>query len=191
MPGVLVPASSTEDAITAKYEGGAAGMYVTRTLRLGGQVVDQYSPGFFGRFTAKAALTAVFGGPPDDSVPVLVRVRNTIRGAITEFKDGDRNLDFKVTLDPLTVVAGDAIINGVGMASVKYGKTATSDAGTGMGDWSVRLFGTYVYGPDGTTRIEEATHIPSGVSGKFDVTSVPGTLYNTRVVAHSRRKINK
>ena len=49
---------STEDALTATYEGGAAGMYVSRELRLVGGLVDEYSPGTHGRFTAKAELEA-------------------------------------------------------------------------------------------------------------------------------------
>ena len=42
-------------------------MYVTRKLRLKGHMQWIHnSPGFSGRFTAKAALTAVFGGPETD-----------------------------------------------------------------------------------------------------------------------------
>ena len=48
-------------ALTAKYEGGAAGRYVTRELRVKSGAVDPNSPGSHGRFTAKAKLTATFG----------------------------------------------------------------------------------------------------------------------------------
>ena len=104
VPGTLNSATRDE-ALTANYEGGAAGMYVTRKLRLIGQTVDVNSPGFFGRFTAKAALTAIFGGPN------TVDENRTISGTITEFKDGNRDLDFKVTLAPLNILddTGDRI----------------------------------------------------------------------------------
>ena len=36
-------------------------MYVSRELRLVGGLVDPYSPGTYGRFTAKAELEANFG----------------------------------------------------------------------------------------------------------------------------------
>ena len=49
------------DGLTAKYEGGAAGMYVSRELRLVNGKVDEFSPGTHGRFTAKAKLEANFG----------------------------------------------------------------------------------------------------------------------------------
>ena len=51
-------------ALTAKYEGGAAGRYVTRDLRVKSGDVDPNSPGSHGRFTAKAKLTATFGTHP-------------------------------------------------------------------------------------------------------------------------------
>ena len=54
------------DDLTAKYEGGAAGMYVSRDLRTvpetGGKV-NEFSPGTSGRFTAKVELLAKFGDP--------------------------------------------------------------------------------------------------------------------------------
>ena len=93
------------EPLTAKYEGGAAGMYVTRKLRINGQDVDPYSPGFSGRFTADAELTAIFGGPVSvtvDDVPVAT-MNNMIRGAITNFNDGNKKLGFKVTLKPLPI----------------------------------------------------------------------------------------
>ena len=49
---------SSVDDLTATYEGGAAGMYVSRELRLVDGLVDEFSPGTYGRFTAKAELMA-------------------------------------------------------------------------------------------------------------------------------------
>ena len=49
------------DALKAVYKGGAAGRYVTRDLQFKNEVADPLSPGFHGRFTATAELTAYFG----------------------------------------------------------------------------------------------------------------------------------
>ena len=51
---------NTTAALKATYEGGAAGRYVSRELRIEGSGVDPFSPGTQGRFTAKAELTAYF-----------------------------------------------------------------------------------------------------------------------------------
>ena len=77
-------------------------MYVTRNLRLKDQAVDGNSPGFSGRFTAKAALTAIFGGPETRWL-AETRISNMISGVITDFEDGNKDLDFKVTLNPLNI----------------------------------------------------------------------------------------
>ena len=54
-----------DEALTATYEGGAAGRYVTRKLRIDAEGVDPQSPGYHGRFTATATLTANFGTHED------------------------------------------------------------------------------------------------------------------------------
>ena len=52
---------NTDEVLTAVYEGGAAGRYVTRKLQIKDQVVNPQSPGYHGRFTARARLEANFG----------------------------------------------------------------------------------------------------------------------------------
>ena len=61
----LIQRGREDDALTATYVGGAAGRYVTRKLRLVDQEVDPRSPGYTGRFTATAKLTANFGTHSD------------------------------------------------------------------------------------------------------------------------------
>ena len=101
----LIDDGDTVEPLTAKYEGGAAGMYVTRKLRLKDQGVDDNSPGFSGRFTAKAVLTAIFGGPNTETVgDTTTRISNMISGDITNFEDGNKDLDIKVTLDTLNIL---------------------------------------------------------------------------------------
>ena len=107
---LLVNIDDVEDSLTAKYEGGAAGMYVTRKLRIEGQEVDKFSPGSSGRFTAKAVLTAIFGGKEfrDDGSrtgSTTERITNIISGDITEFNDGNKDLDIKVKLNQLDITS--------------------------------------------------------------------------------------
>ena len=62
MPGALTDAA---DALKATYKGGAAGRYVTRKLSFAdGQVDQNNSPAYHGRFTAAAELNAYFGAHP-------------------------------------------------------------------------------------------------------------------------------
>ena len=88
------------DPLTATYVGGAAGMYVTRKLQIKDQEVDPQSPGYTGRFTATATLTAHFGTHDDfdaDADAGTEDSHNTIGGTITDFMDGTgTNLGFKV-----------------------------------------------------------------------------------------------
>ena len=90
-------------ALTATYEGGAAGRYVTRELRVRDGDVDEFSPGFHGRFTANAMLKAYFGTHDDFALdnsvtPNIVSRKNMIEGTITDFMDGNTELGFEVTL---------------------------------------------------------------------------------------------
>ena len=113
----VVPSQLTDltvgNGLEATYEGGAAGRYVTRNLRITDGGVDPDSPGSHGRFTAKAELTAYFGTHEDlmvDDVPV--KITNKIGGTITEFKDGDMDLGFKVSLGRADITAASEITGG-------------------------------------------------------------------------------
>ena len=67
--GALRTRGNDDDALTATYVGGAAGRYVTRKLRIKSPGVDPNSPGYHGRFTARATLTAHFGEHEDFADP--------------------------------------------------------------------------------------------------------------------------
>ena len=98
--------------LTATYEGGAAGMYVSRELRLVNGLVDEHSPGTYGRFTAKAELEANFGTHDDLVVDgENVTVTNTIHGTISEFRNGDTDLGFEVTLGRATIDQGTGAVS--------------------------------------------------------------------------------
>ena len=127
-----------DDALTATYEGGAAGMYVTRKLSVKNQQVDMQSPGFHGRFTAKAKLKANFGAFPDVVVDtVTTNAGNQIEGSITDFKDGNTDLGFKVTLNARTIADGGIMAlkddTQVAAASAVFSDTPTNSGKHGDG----------------------------------------------------------
>ena len=167
--------TNTDDALKATYEGGAAGRYVTRQLRIKGPDVDPNSPGKHGRFTAKAKLTAYFSNHSsfDESsdTPAGENNRNKIYGSITDFKDSAAtkpDLGFKVDLGPATISAGTS--------GVTDATSATFDDGKGTGMWSANFFGPdHMETP--SKRDDTDDTLPSGVAGQFNV----GTD-NTRVI---------
>ena len=161
--------------LTATYEGGAAGRYVTRKLRVNNlEIVDPQSPGFHGRFTAKAKLTANFGDHTSFVTVVEggnnIDVGNQIDGTITNFMDGDTDLGFKVTLHAGTtenILIGTGTIAGESATAV-FSETDTSSAAIGMGGWNAQFFG-----PDADPDVARAANstLPSGVAGNFNVGS--------------------
>ena len=174
---------NTTDALKATYEGGAAGRYVTRQLRIKDGGVDPNSPGKHGRFTAKAKLTAFFSSHPsfdESSEPGGVNNQNMIYGSITDFVDSaatDPDLGFKVDL-------GRDMIEAEMGGGLGAGTTATFDDGLATGTWSANF-----YGPDfedtPSKRDDVTNTLPSGVAGQFNV----GTT-NTRVIGAFAAKKN-
>ena len=169
--------SSLKDAdnpLKATYEGGAAGRYVTRELRLKGGGADPFSPGFHGRFTAKAKLMAYFGldaqyAGDNDASPVIPSKQNMVEGTITEFMDGDTELGFKVILrlsEIGTGTIGGGLANGNGLAKATFGNT---DDNTGTGTWDAQFFGPNA-DEEALPRVIDRT-VPSGVAGQFEVGS--------------------
>ena len=140
----------SDDALTATYVGGAGGMYVTRKLRLVDQVVDPRSPGYTGRFTATATLTANFGTHSDFYGKDMMNggdddTHNTIGGTITNFLDGTgTDLGFKVTLNRAAIGAGE-----VGIIAdmtthptvAEFDETPNSTTAKGRGTWSGQFYG--------------------------------------------------
>ena len=133
---------------------------MTRALRVTDEIVDQNSPGFHGRFTAKSALTAYFGVFPADTAttPETPERTGRIEGTITEFKDGGTDLGFEVTLG-LNLIGNGEFMDAD--ATATFGKT--NDA-TGTGTWSAQT-----YGINDTDKVEST--FPSGIAGEFDVRS--------------------
>ena len=178
---------NADEALSATYEGGAAGRYVTRKLRIKDQGVDPASPGYHGRFTATATLTAHFGTHEDfegdqEADPVVPNTQNTIGGTITNFMDGATDLGFEVTLGRTLITAAGTITEGV--ATAEFSDTATSTtASDDMGEWNGQFFGLDA---DESEEVMEdpATHLPSGVAGQFNASS----LYTSVVGAFAAEK---
>ena len=177
---VTALSGTQDDALTATYEGGAAGRYVTRKLRIKDQGVDPQSPGFHGRFTATATLTANFGMHDDfaavvedldNGVEAQDATHNTVQGTITDFRDGTKDLGFTVTLMRQNIESTGEIMPGSVMA--KFSETATSTAADGVGGWSGQFYGpAAVVDPDDEMEDEDpATILPTGVAGKFNANS--------------------
>ena len=164
---------NTDEALTATYEGGAAGRYVTRKLRIKDQGVDDASPGYHGRFTATATLTAHFGDHDDfdaDAEAGTENTHNTIGGTITDFMDGATDLGFEVTLGRLGIENDGEIIGVADTATAKFSETPTSTTASGMGQWSGQFYGPAA---DVSEEVMEdpKTHLPSGVAGQFNASS--------------------
>ena len=168
--------SRSDEALTATYEGGAAGSYVTRKLRIKDQGVDPQSPGYTGRFTARATLMAHFGTHEDfdadnTAIPPTVSTANTIGGTITDFRDGATDLGFEVTLQRTGVGTGE-ILEAMTMAT--FSETATSTAANGAGTWNGQFYGpnaSDLVAADDKSTATDANTFPSGVAGEFNANS--------------------
>ena len=176
------------NALTATYEGGAAGMYVSRELRLDEEqgLVDEFSPGTYGRFTANAELIAKFGPHLMQGVDMNTDESNTLGGTISEFRDGDVDLGFEVTLErsliTLTGTIPEPADTDAGNVSAMFG-----GSGPGSGKWSAQFYGPNV---DSTSTEREMSSTPTGVAGQFDAVTDNSTTnvgddtynYHSRVV---------
>ena len=163
----------------AKYEGPAAGKYVTRNLAADSTEI--------GLFTATAELIADFEAPnPTLLTPETARAPSNVgmlNGSVSKFMKGDEPLaNWRVMLDatplaPLGVVGNP--VDGVtppptmmvtGRTSGRIG-AATDSA---MGNWQAQFFGNNRMDGD-----------PAAVAGRFDLTDSHATLsgafgaYNT------------
>ena len=170
VPSGLTDNNTSEKPLRAIYEGGAAGRYVTRNLRIKNQAVDPQSPGNHGRFTAKATLTADFGMHDDfaaDDETMRENTQNMVYGDITDFKDGSKDLDFSVELEPATITPNSNMITGETDADF-------SDNATGRGAWSAQFYGPSaqdLMDADEESTATDANTLPTGVAGQFDAQS--------------------
>ena len=170
---------NTTDALKAKYKGDAAGRYVTRDLLVNKGVVDIFSPGSHGRFTAKAELMAYFGAHDDlvvDGEDAAVPITNRIGGTITEFKDGGTGTDlgFEITLERTENGIDRSDIGDMAVATATFGNNDTDEMD---GTWTANFYGAPA-DPD-VAREMNNNKLPSGVAGEFNVGSDEGY---TRVV---------
>ena len=149
--------------------------------------MDQFSPGFHGRFTAKAALTADFGSHADFNVdhdmnPLTVDVNmgNMVEGTITEFMDGDTELGFEVTLSRTAIGDNSNTAQGIsGDTSAMFGNPGDN---TGTGGWTAQFFGANA-DIEATDSVKGRT-LPSGIAGRFDA----GSNYTKIVGAFAAEK---
>ena len=116
--------SGQDKAITANYEGGAAGLY-TRSAYAGTSDGETEA---VGRFTAKASLMARFGTGDHTAVSL----QNRISGTISNFMDGGVPIDATWSVD---------------LDAINFSASTDGSFGGNNDDWS----GQFVGGSDGTT----------------------------------------
>ena len=98
-------------------------------------------------------MTHAPSGENDDVVE-----ENTLRGTISEFKDGNTKLGFEVTLSRAVITQAEGSVTGT--TAAMFG-----DSGPGTGAWTAQLFGPDV---DGDSSAREKNAFPTGVAGTFD-----------------------
>lgn len=139
--------SDADTTGTATYTGAAAGMYATKELELKDGVVSVVDGSVMaGEFTAKARLTATFGG---DGIAVDDKFK--INGSIYDFMDGNQALGFRINL-----VATNINTTSVNTASASHGTTPSTATA-----WSYSFFGA-------ATAADGTNILPSGIAGVFD-----------------------
>ena len=150
---------------SAKYAGKASGLYVRKEVDSSGDPQDLYH----GQFTADANLTASFGG-----ATVAAADHDSIKGAITNFMDGDEAIDptWSVTLEKMGFDVSGATNEGTFDATNTDMFTGTTEGDKGMaGTWSAQFFGETAAVTDDadTTAVDESLTglLPTGVAGEF------------------------
>lgn len=158
--GGSMSSSASTDNVTslegmATYDGKAGGKYVTKELALVDGEVETTSA-VKGQFTADVALTAYFSG---GDVPV--NKQNRLEGSVTNFMDGDTELDFEIKLGLTAFTDADASTES-GTISGRHGTALASG-----GSWNGRFFGAIETDSDDVETGNQST-LPSGVAGTFD-----------------------
>ena len=168
--GLLDNAGLSKANSTATYEGKAAGHYMTSTL---GIVDGEAKPvaATAGKFTADANLTAYFGL----GTHTAADMQNTIGGTIDNFMDGNKKLDFIITLDRTKFV--DTSNNSQSIMGTNDGDVSGLNGTTKStsGSWEVLFYGLQASETADTTDMAD-TLLPSGVAGKFDADFSNGSV---------------
>ena len=142
MPSTTLPAEGT-----AKYEGPATGMYMTKSFDP--DTGEPTSPFASGQFTAKAMLTATFGAPTS----VAQDDHNSITGTISGFMDSNGvAIDESWELELGKQASGAGNIDGT--SAIVLSETSGYENGS-KGEWQGTFYGT----PDET---------PGSVGGTFN-----------------------
>ena len=156
---------------TATFSGNAGGKYVEKTLAIKDGALD-VTRLHVGHFTADANLTAYFG----TSTGIAANKHNTISGTINNFMDGDKELNFSVTLNSINFgTDGDNISHAGGTfgstdADVAANKAVSAIHGTTQnmsGGWNGGFFGLSSAETSSTTDTD-ANVLPTGVAGEFN-----------------------
>ena len=148
---------------SATYTGAAAGRYVMKELELKDGKIEPASA-IHGQFVATAKLTANFGGGD-----IGTNNQFMVSGTVTDFKDGDTDLGFKVKLERADFKeVDDAFTNTFnntfnGSASATLG---TTESTTGM--WNGAFFGPIGEDIADSGVNEVTTTLPTGVAGEFE-----------------------
>ena len=139
---------------TAEYKGRAAGVYVRKVVKSGGDIASATA----GEFHAKASLTAYFGG---DEVAVSNQYR--LKGTVDAFQDSTTGMalaGWAVNLEGAD--PGSASLFGQSGSSTPEGSNAAmtrtvGDTAGSTGTWTAQFFGL---------NTDDAQ--PSGVAGEFN-----------------------
>ena len=132
-------ATQTDIEGKASYMGKAAGVYAQKTIF--NAETGALEGGHVGAFTADVNLMAYFGTSAD----VAVNDQNTIRGAVSNFMDGENMIDESWTVE---------------LMRAKF--DAATGMTTGNGAWTHSFFGPHQVSATDATAV-----MPSGVAGEF------------------------
>ena len=131
----------------AKYQGPAAGLWVTENVVAGGLTSAES-----GTFTATAKLEADFGA---------IDANGTVKGEVTDFMAGGASKDWMVTLKSVTLPDNNNVFAGTAGTSAE---ATIGEAESTSGSWNGAFFGAPATG----VTTGDAAH-PTGLAGEFDV----------------------
>ena len=161
---VAATASVAEVEGSAKYEGGAAGVYVKNVFTSEGKIDTAAS----GHFTADAELNATFGQVEDDNNvgTIAANLLNTLTGTIDNFNlSGGENNEWSVSLQGAT---GNIVDAGTASGAAQGG----GDAGT----WNATFHGLATHDHDNDPDTNMVPTAPGSVTGEFDANFSNGSV---------------
>jgi hypothetical protein len=159
---------------SATYKGSATGLYVKKSFSAES---NDFEVSNSGQFTAKAELTANFGGE-EFGANSAFRIDGTING----FKDGEDYIDsnWTVTLNRAVINPDDWTFGAGATPNPLAPATATTGAGSTPGGWNGAFFGNPVDRKTGEamTNLDSTPNLddraPTSVAGEFNAHFNPG-----------------